>query len=556
MSRVHQTIVRAITSRIELELCKASKISLKDFHVHVRSMSSLPGWNKISEYDTENIHGMRAKSVSRDMLDRAEKKSDDGSSKKIIAGAIAFLSAFFAVQIVGDRSGGEFSNHHPGHKADGAVTGSTGDDGQKSTLVEMDARSFLRKIYEKAKASVAQVSQIVDFGAMEMPKIRSIVSDEYRREVFFAYENRLREHSNVDKVFAYFASEKNSKGETMMTKEDLIRSAIPVYQKTSIRSGSLEGEVVKDDDVEGKDVGHRRSFIGGERIAAYFDTNNDGMINFPEFVFFTTLMKLSDEQILQEFVRADVDGNGELDAEEFAQMMRRMRNSGNLRQDVLKARTGVSIESSNLDVLGNGIFKHFFVKKKSRFSEIRSLFSSSSSLNNKNNNNNNNNNNGNREIDRNRKITLREFREFLNVISETLIDMEFSHYDENNNGWISSRDLGYALITRANSQKTHQYLELVKKLPDTNEICSRAQFREFMRILRRSNKFELLIHKQHNSEVARLNFVELLRQCSTKSINFEIMDAMTDVLFRIFDADANGSISVDELNEMRRLVSR
>jgi len=201
----------------------------------------------------------------------------------------------------------------------------------------------------------------------------SLVSDEYRREVFFAYENRLREHSSMDKVFAYFASGKNANGETLMTKEDLIRSAIPVYQKTNIRSGSLEGEVVSEEEVEGKDVMEtnvfkskkNRTFIGGERIARYFDTNNDGMINFPEFVFFTTLIKLSDEQILREFLKADADGNGELDAEEFAMMMRRMRSCGqmkNAKADFHMSRTGVHIEHANLDVLGNGIYNHFFQK--------------------------------------------------------------------------------------------------------------------------------------------------------------------------------------------------
>ena len=51
-----------------------------------------------------------------------------------------------------------------------------------------------------------------------------------------------------------------------------------------------------------------RSFVGGERIAAYFG-NNDGMINFPEFVFFTA-DETFDEQILKEFLKADVDGKG------------------------------------------------------------------------------------------------------------------------------------------------------------------------------------------------------------------------------------------------------
>ena len=230
---------------------------------------------------------------------------------------------------------------------------------KKKALDDADDNEWF--LLKRAKEFVSQLTG----GANTLGGV-SLVSDEYRREVFFAYENRLREHSNLDKVFAYFASGKNARGETMMTKEDLIRSAIPVYQKTNIRSGSLEGEVVSEEEVEGKDVTEtnvlkskkNRSFVGGERIAAYFDTNNDGMINFPEFVFFTTLMKLSDEQILKEFLKADVDGNGALDAHEFAMMMRRMRiSSMNAKADFLMSRTGVNIDQGNLDVIGNGIYK-------------------------------------------------------------------------------------------------------------------------------------------------------------------------------------------------------
>ena len=73
------------------------------------------------------------------------------------------------------------------------------------------------------------------------------------------------------------------------------------------------------------------------------------------------IAKLSDEQILKEFLKADVDGNGALDAHEFAMMMRRMRSSSkNAKADFLMSRTGVNIDQGNLDVIGNGIYNHFF----------------------------------------------------------------------------------------------------------------------------------------------------------------------------------------------------
>ena len=82
-------------------------------------------------------------------------------------------------------------------------------------------------LLKRAKEFVSQLTG----GANTLGGV-SLVSDEYRREVFFAYENRLREHSNLDKVFAYFASGKTR--EETMTKEDLIRSAI-MYKKANIR---------------------------------------------------------------------------------------------------------------------------------------------------------------------------------------------------------------------------------------------------------------------------------------------------------------------------------
>lgn len=55
-----------------------------------------------------------------------------------------------------------------------------------------------------------------------------IVSDESRRATFFKYEKRLRECSEVDKVFDYFSTVKDGKHK-YMTESDLMRSVVNVY---------------------------------------------------------------------------------------------------------------------------------------------------------------------------------------------------------------------------------------------------------------------------------------------------------------------------------------
>ena len=70
------------------------------------------------------------------------------------------------------------------------------------------------------------------------------LSPEYRRNVFFVYEKRLRVYSPPEKVFEYFSSVKVREG-TFMTSLDLMRAAVPVFQPVSsstIRSGCLGGE--------------------------------------------------------------------------------------------------------------------------------------------------------------------------------------------------------------------------------------------------------------------------------------------------------------------------
>jgi hypothetical protein len=103
----------------------------------------------------------------------------------------------------------------------------------------------------------------------------SLLSPEYRRNVFFVYEKRLREHSPPEKVFEYFSSVKSAEG-TFMTSLDLMRATVPVFQPADskhIRSGSLGGEKKDDEDEHASGV--------SSNFFEMFDTDGDGLISFP-----------------------------------------------------------------------------------------------------------------------------------------------------------------------------------------------------------------------------------------------------------------------------------
>lgn len=76
------------------------------------------------------------------------------------------------------------------------------------------------------------------------------------------------------KVFEYFASVKNSEGETLMTPADLMRAIVPVFppsESNIVREGSLRGERLPGE-----------LHCAPSQFFMLFDVNNDGLISFKE----------------------------------------------------------------------------------------------------------------------------------------------------------------------------------------------------------------------------------------------------------------------------------
>lgn len=76
-------------------------------------------------------------------------------------------------------------------------------------------------------------------------------------------------------VFQYFASFQSNAGEVLMTPADLMRAVVPVFppsESNRVREGFLRGERVPGE-----------LHCAPSKFFMLFDTNNDGLISFPEY---------------------------------------------------------------------------------------------------------------------------------------------------------------------------------------------------------------------------------------------------------------------------------
>lgn len=76
-------------------------------------------------------------------------------------------------------------------------------------------------------------------------------------------------------VFEYFASFRSNAREVLMTPADLMRAIVPVFppsESNRVREGFLRGERVPGE-----------LHCAPSKFFMLFDTNNDGLISFPEY---------------------------------------------------------------------------------------------------------------------------------------------------------------------------------------------------------------------------------------------------------------------------------
>ncbi|XP_071729579.1 calcium uptake protein, mitochondrial-like [Rutidosis leptorrhynchoides] len=329
-----------------------------------------------------------------------------------------------------------------------------------------------------------------------------IVPESYRRKVFFKYEKRIRMQSSPEKVFEYFASHRSADGESFMTPADLMRAVVPVFppsEAARVRGGSLKGDRVATE-----------LHCPPSKFFMLFDTNNDGLISFAEYIFFITLLSIPESSFSIAFKMFDLDNNGKIDKEEFTKVMALMR-SQHRQGSRLKEGPRIGLKVST-PIENDGLLEYFFGK------------------------------------DGNLSLAHDKFNQFLKDLHNEILALEFAHYDYKSRGTISARDFALSMVASADMGDVNKFLDRVDQLNDEPNVSNiRITFEDFkkfaeLRTQLRPLSLAIFSYGTVNGLLTKKDF-----QRATKQVcGIALSDNVIDVIYYLFDVNRDGRLSWEE----------
>ncbi|KAJ0030385.1 hypothetical protein Pint_14734 [Pistacia integerrima] len=329
-----------------------------------------------------------------------------------------------------------------------------------------------------------------------------LFGDAYRRRIFFNYEKRIRMQSPPEKVFEYFASFRSNAGEVLMTPADLMRAIVPVFppsESNRVREGFLRGERVPGE-----------LHCAPSKFFMLFDTNNDGLVSFPEYIFFVTLLSIPESSFSVAFKMFDLNNNGEIDREEFKKVMNLMRSQN--RQGA-RHRDGRRVGFKVAEPVENGGLVEYFFGKDGKTC-----------------------------------LQHERFVQFLRDLHDEILELEFAHYDCKLRGNISAKDFALSVVASADISHINKLLDRVDELNNEPHLRNiRITFEEFKAFAEHRKKLQFLsiaifTYGKANGVLTKKDF----QRAASQVCGISITDNLVDIIFHVFDTNRDGSLSSDE----------
>ncbi|XP_041512084.1 calcium uptake protein 1, mitochondrial isoform X2 [Microtus oregoni] len=348
-----------------------------------------------------------------------------------------------------------------------------------------------------------------DAGAEPYPEEKKKKRSGFRDRKVMEYENRIRAYSTPDKIFRYFATLKviNEPGEAevFMTPQDFVRSITP-NEKQPEHLG-LDQYIIKRFD--GKEfwqkIAQEREKFADEG-SIFYTLGECGLISFSDYIFLTTVLSTPQRNFEIAFKMFDLNGDGEVDMEEFEQV-----------QSIIRSQTSMGMRHRDRPTTGNTL-------KSGLCSALTTYFFGA---------------------DLKGKLTIKNFLEFQRKLQHDVLKLEFERHDPVD-GRITERQFGGMLLAYSGVQSkklTAMQRQLKKHFKDGKGLTFQ-EVENFFTFLKNINDVDTALSFYHMAG-ASLDKVTM-QQVARTVAKVELSDHVCDVVFALFDCDGNGELSNKE----------
>ncbi|XP_075010229.1 calcium uptake protein 1, mitochondrial isoform X3 [Calonectris borealis] len=327
---------------------------------------------------------------------------------------------------------------------------------EDSSSVKHDPRtepSEKVKHEEEEESSSSEGRKAVASGDEEaQPEGKKKKRSGFRDRKVMEYENRIRAYSTPDKIFRYFATLKvineHGESEVFMTPQDFVRSITPNEKQPETPQRNFE-------------------------------------IAFKMF---------------------DLNGDGEVDMEEFEQV-----------QSIIRSQTSMGMRHRDRSTTGNTL--------KTGFNSALTTYFFGADL--------------------KGKLTISHFLDFQRKLQHDILKLEFERHDPVE-GRITERQFGSMLLAYSGvqSKKLTVMLKQLKKHFQDGEGLTFEEVESFFTFLKNINDVDTALSFYHMAG-ASLDKVTM-QQVARTVAKVELSDHVCDVVFALFDCDGNGELSNKE----------
>ncbi|XP_039994787.1 calcium uptake protein 1, mitochondrial isoform X4 [Xiphias gladius] len=330
----------------------------------------------------------------------------------------------------------------------------------------------------------------------------------FRDRKVMEYENRIRAYSTPDKIFRYFATLKvigeHGDAEVYMTPQDFIRSITP-NEKQPENLG-LDQFIVKRYDGKTEKIAQERETFA-DKDSIFYKLGECGLISFSDYIFLTTVLSTPQRNFEIAFKMFDLNGDGEVDLEEFEQV-----------QSIIRSQTSMGMRHRDRSTTGNTL------KTGGCSSALTTYFFGK---------------------DLKGKLTIGSFLEFQRNLQHDVLKLEF----ERNNpvdGRITERQFGGMLLAYSGvqSRKLKQMQKGLKKMFKDAQGITFEEVENFFTFLKNVNDVDTALSFYHMAG-ASIDKVTM-KQVARTVAKVELSDHVCDVVFTLFDCDGNGELSNKE----------